>query len=138
MAWDLQGSKSTYPWQYIKIIHIHDKKVLTWRVKTDNIIIEGNTKETIPMKQEILDLIEEKNIDLAELNDAYELEEELNHDGSIDDLIDSNIDIYNYDLRKWAVDNYEYIEDAIAEGLVDTDDFDFHKAIQSGQYLKLP
>ena len=89
------------------------------------------------MKQEILDLIEEKNIDLAELNDAYELEDELNHDGSINDLIDSNIDIYNYDLRKWAVDNYEYVEDAIAEGLVDTSDFDFHKAIQSGQYLKL-
>lgn len=89
------------------------------------------------MKQEILDLIEEKNIDLTELNDAHELYEELDYDGSLHELIDGSIDIYNYDLRKWAVDNYEYVEDAIAEGLVDTNDFDFHKAIQSGQYLKL-
>ena len=89
------------------------------------------------MKQEILDLIEYKDIDLTELNDAHELYDALEYDGSLHEIVDGNIDIYNYDLRKWAVDNYEYIEDAIAEGLVDTSDFDFHKAIQSGQYLKL-
>lgn len=89
------------------------------------------------MKQEILDLIEYKDIDLTELNDAHELYDALEYDGSLHEIVDGNIDIYNYDLRKWAVDNYEYVEDAIGEGLVDTSDFDFHKAIQSGQYLKL-
>jgi hypothetical protein len=47
---------------------------------------------------------------------------------------DGNIDIYNHDLRKWSVDNYNYVEDAISEGLADGTDF--HKSIQSGQYLK--
>ena len=50
------------------------------------------------------------------------------------ELSDAMIDIYNYDLRKWAVDNYEYIEDAMDELGVPSP-FDFHKAIQAGQYI---
>ena len=53
----------------------------------------------------------------------------------ITELSDSMIDIYYYDLRAWSVDNYEYIEDAISEGLTDTKNPDFHKMIQSGQFL---
>ena len=44
------------------------------------------------------------------------------------------IDIYYYDLRKWSVDNYSYVEDAIEEGLCEGES-DFHKLIQAGQYL---
>ena len=86
------------------------------------------------MKQEILDLIEEKNIDLTELNDSWELYEALDYDGSLHDLIDSQIDIYNYDLRTWAVDNYEYVDEAESEGLTG-EDSDFHQRIQCGQYV---
>ena len=32
----------------------------------------------------------------------YDLYDYLNEGGEIDSIIDYNIDIYNYDLRKWA------------------------------------
>ena len=89
------------------------------------------------MKDSILDLIKYKELNLADYNDVHDLRDALDYDGSLHELIDSSIDIYNYKLRQWAVDNYQYIEDAINEGLVDTSDFDFHKAIQSGQFLQL-
>jgi hypothetical protein len=52
----------------------------------------------------------------------------------VHELIDGNIDIYNRSLREWAVDNYEYVEEAIAEGLCEGET-DFHKLIQAGQYI---
>jgi hypothetical protein len=52
----------------------------------------------------------------------------------ISELANSKVNIYYYDLRKWSVDNYSYIEDAIQEFGVDTENPDFHKMIQSGQY----
>lgn len=89
------------------------------------------------MKDSILDLIQYKELNLADYSDVHELHDALDYDGSLHELIDSNIEIYNYQLRQWAVDNWNYVEDAIKEGLVDTSDFDFHKAIQSGQFLQL-
>jgi len=93
------------------------------------------------MKEQLLELIkfklDNKELDLSEVTDCHELHEALDYDGSVHELIDSNIEIYNYELRKWAVDNYDKVEDAIDEGLVDTTNFDFHKAIQCGQYIAL-
>lgn len=72
-----------------------------------------------------------------EFGDFQELVDWLEDDVSdtISELADSKVDIYNYDLRKWSVDNYNYIEDAISEFGVDTKNPNFHKMIQSGQYL---
>ena len=69
--------------------------------------------------------------------DFQELIDWLEDDASdtISELADSKVDIYYYELRKWSVDNYNYIEDAIQEFGVDTKNPDFHKMIQSGQYL---
>lgn len=71
-----------------------------------------------------------------EFGDFQELVDWLEDDASdmISELAGSKIDIYYYDLRKWSVDNYNYIEDAISEFVVDTENPDFHKMIQSGQY----
>ena len=68
--------------------------------------------------------------------DFQELVDWLEDDASdmISELADSKVDIYYYDLRKWSVDNYNYIEDAISEFGVDTKNPDFHDMIQSGQY----
>lgn len=68
--------------------------------------------------------------------DFQELVDWLEDDASdtISELADSKVDIYYYELRKWSVDNYSYIEDAISEFGVDTKNPDFHKMIQSGQY----
>lgn len=89
------------------------------------------------MKESILELIAYKELNLSDYSDVHDLRETLDYDGSLHELIDGKIDIYYYSLRQWAVDNYNYIEDAINEGLVNTSDFDFHKAIQSGQFLQL-
>jgi hypothetical protein len=86
------------------------------------------------MKQEILDLIEYKELNIADYKDAWELRDALDYDGSIHEIIDANIDIYNYDLRKWAVDNYEYVDQAQDEGLT-TGDSEYHSRIQAGQFV---
>ena len=72
----------------------------------------------------------------CEFDDAWELYEHLDYDGSIHALIDSDIDIYYYDLRKWAVDNWQFVEEAIEEGLCEGVS-DYHKLIQAGQYMRL-
>jgi hypothetical protein len=71
--------------------------------------------------------------DEIETLDFHEVRERLDYSGGLHELIDGKIEIYNYELRKWAVENYEYVEDAISEGL--SDGTDFHQLIQSGQYL---
>jgi len=55
-------------------------------------------------------------------------------DDAINELSDSKIDIYNHTLRVWAVDNYDYIEEAVEEYGYDDKKFDFHKLIQLGQF----
>jgi hypothetical protein len=88
------------------------------------------------MKDDILDLLE-RNIEKdAVFTDAQDLYDHLDYDGSIHGIVDSHIDIYYYDLRKWAVDNYGYIEEALEEGLVEGVT-DFHKLIQCGQFVQL-
>lgn len=88
------------------------------------------------MKEEIKDLIEYKGLDLADYTDYYQVIEALDYDGSLHELIDGNIEIYNYELRTWAVDNYEYIQEAEDQGLI-ADDTEYHARIQCGQYVKL-
>ncbi len=86
------------------------------------------------MKQQIKDLIEYKGLDLSDYSDSHELNEALDYDGSLHELVDGSIDIYYHDIRKWAVDNYNYVEDAIEEGLTEGVT-DYHKLIQIGQYV---
>ena len=49
------------------------------------------------------------------------------------------VDICNKDLLDWIGDafaNAMYVEDAVKEGLVDTNNFDFFRAIMAGQFLQ--
>lgn len=88
------------------------------------------------MKEDIKDLLL-NNIDLRdEIANPADLYDQLDYSGGIHEIIDSHIDIYNYDLRKWAVDNWEWVEEAMAEGIAGGDD-DYHKLIQGGQYMAL-
>ncbi len=86
-------------------------------------------------KEDIIEIIN-NNFEDNRMDDLIEwMEDDIEHNGSISELADSYIDVYYYDLRVWAVDNYEYIEDAMDEfGMPEK--FDFHKAIQQGQYVK--
>jgi hypothetical protein len=88
------------------------------------------------MKEDIRDLLL-NNIDSRdEIANSGELYDHLDYAGGLHEIIDSHIDIYYYDLRKWSVDNWEWIEEAIASGIAGGDD-DFHKLIQGGQYMAL-
>jgi len=84
----------------------------------------------------LLEVIDYKgaDIDFNDITDACDINEILDYDGSIHEKVDGLIDIYYHDLRKWSVDNYSYIEDAIEEGLCEGVT-DFHKLIQMGQYV---
>ena len=76
-----------------------------------------------------------------EFNSFSELIDYLNEDDNnyigdkITELSDAMIDVYYHSLREWSVDNYSYIEDAISEFGIDTQNPDFHKMIQMGQYV---
>ena len=85
-------------------------------------------------KNDLLDLI---NFRGGNFEDINELKDYFNNDelyDFINELSDSKIDLYNYDLRKWAVDNYACIENAVDEFGIDKKSFDFHKLIMMGQY----
>ncbi len=86
-------------------------------------------------KEQILEVINYMDIDLDCLNDENDLYDELDYSGAIHEQIDSLIDIYYYDLRKWSVENFEYIDEALEDGLMEGVT-DFHKLIQGGQYKK--
>lgn len=88
------------------------------------------------MKEDIKDLFL-NNIDLTDnFDDYYDLYDHLDYSGQLHEIIDNNIDVYYYDLRKWAVDNYQYIEQALWEGLAEGVT-DFHDLIKWGQFVKL-
>lgn len=83
------------------------------------------------MLKEVLRYVE-VNEDISKEEILEELDT-LDDSGACHEQIDSMVDIYNYSLRQWSVDNYQWVEDAISEGLCDGTDF--HKSIQAGQYL---
>ena len=89
------------------------------------------------MKEDIKTLIGEKLIGDETIVDHHELYDHLDWDGSIHEIIDGHIEIYNYPLRQWAVDNWEHIEQAIDDGLTDGIGNDYHRLIQCGQFVKL-
>jgi hypothetical protein len=89
------------------------------------------------MKDDVKDLIGEKLTGDETFTDHWELYEHLDFDGSMHELIDSRIEMYNYPLRQWAVDNWEYIEEAISEGLTEGIGDDYHRLIQCGQFMQL-
>lgn len=78
-----------------------------------------------------------------ELENKYELEEILYcfndySKGYICDIItevcDNNVDVYNYDLWEWSKDNEYYIEQAINEFGIDSNNFDLMQLFRQGQY----
>ena len=88
------------------------------------------------MKNDIKDLLLNNIDSIDKIENSGELYDRLDYSGGLHEIIDSNIDIYYYDLRKWAVDNYNWIDEAIESGLTG-ENADFHALIQCGQYMEL-
>lgn len=53
----------------------------------------------------------------------------------ISECADSNVDIYDYDLLKWLPDNYEWLEEADFQGLLEGIKGNLPKMIQMAQYV---
>jgi len=95
-----------------------------------------NTKRYNTMKNEILDLIKETLVGDEKMDCSDVLYDLLDYSGSLHEIIDSHIDLYYYDLRIWAVENWEYVEEALEEGICEGVN-EYHKMIQAGQYMAL-
>ena len=88
------------------------------------------------MKNEILDLIKETLVGDEKIDSSYVLYDLLDYSGRLHEIIASHIDIYYYDLRVWAVDNWKYVEEALEEGMCEGEN-DYHNMLQAGQYIAL-
>lgn len=88
------------------------------------------------MKEDIRDLLLNNINSRDKIANSGELYDQLDYAGGLHEIIDSHINIYSYDLRKWAVDNWEWVEEALEEGFCEGVT-DFHKLIQCGQYMAL-
>ena len=99
-------------------------------VKNLNLKFDGDIVDLV-INDELfndLQLIEYGYIDYDSLHtEAYD---------RIHELADGRVEIYYYKIRQWAVDNWEYVEDAMEEGLAEGVN-DYHKLIQIGQYYKI-
>ena len=97
-------------------------------------IYETLKKSDNELMTDILDLMGNFERDDESFDKSYDLHEVLDYGGSLHGLVDGMIDIDYYSLREWAVSNFNNVDDAINEGLCEGVT-DFHKLIQSGQYV---
>jgi len=88
------------------------------------------------MKESILELIAYKELDLADYSGVHDLREALDYDGSLHQLIDSNVEIYTHKLWLWAAENYEHVDQAIEEGLADLSK-GIVPALMAGHFMQL-
>ena len=95
-------------------------------------------------KEELKEMLKQRKEDLKRgLNDIskdFASDYNINTSNFLCDMFteyaDSQVDLYNYDLVEWFKDNYEYVEQAVAEFGVDERNFDIFRLLQSGQYLQ--
>lgn len=77
-----------------------------------------------------------KNLDLGDYGeDAVDYVNGSNYiDDALQEAADGMVDIYNYDLLHWLPDNYEWFEEADAQGLLEGCKGDIFKMTQAAQY----
>ena len=84
----------------------------------------------------LIEILEYNNIESIDIYEIKQQIESIDDNGQLHESIDSMIDIYNYDLRKWLLDNVSYCEEAVSQGLYVIDsDFNLSSFIQAGQYI---
>ena len=77
-----------------------------------------------------------KNLDLGDYGeDAVDYVNGANYiDDALQEAADGMVDIYNHDLLHWLPDNYEWMEEADAQGLLEGCKGDIFKMTQAAQY----
>mgnify|MGYP000864312793 FL=1 len=86
------------------------------------------------VKRDLIEMLDEKDLGwiVEHFKEAHELHSHFENEFHLYEYVDGMVDIYNYDLRMWAVDQWEWVEDAVEEGLYEGSDY--HKMIMAGQY----
>lgn len=77
----------------------------------------------------------EEDLDLGEYGDQCPDYSDDYITDTIQSVADSNVDLYHRDLLKWLPDNYEWIEEADAQGLLEGSKGDLMKMTQMAQYV---
>ena len=77
----------------------------------------------------------EEDLDLGEYGDQCPDYSDDYITDTIQSVADSNVDLYHHDLLKWLPDNYEWIEEADAQGLLEGSKGDLMKMTQMAQYV---
>ncbi len=114
----INNEKLLKNWEYENVLSSHAE--------------EGKKVECVICKDDILDLL--NNYEFDTIKDILDcIENDIGN--SIFERADSDVEVYNWNLRCWIVENYNFLEDAISEGLVAVDKFDFHRAIMAAQFL---
>lgn len=72
-------------------------------------------------------------LDLGEYGDQI-MEKHGNIGDAFGEIADSNVDLSNYDLLEWLPDNYEWLEEADFQGLLEGCEGDLIKMTQMAQY----
>ncbi len=105
-------------WSYKDVLSSHDE--------------DGKNVECVISKDDVLELLNNYEFDTIK-EVIHCIENDISD--RISEEADSQVEIYNWNLRCWIVENYYFLEDAISEGLVAMDKFDFHRAIMVAQFL---
>lgn len=93
------------------------------------------------MKEELMDMLKadaEAMEAAKECGEVWELREIFEDALCLSEYVDGMIDIYNHDLREWAVGYWDWVEEAILQGVADgyaEADHCYHRAIMAGQYV---
>lgn len=91
------------------------------------------THPKVPKGFVTIDSLQE-NLDLGDYGDQCTDYGEDDVTDRFHDVADENVDLYNHDLLQWLPDNYEWIEEAEAQGLLEGTKGDIFKMIQMAQY----
>lgn len=82
------------------------------------------------------DLLFNYGIEYDDFDEFTDVVVNLDEYGNIHECVDGAVPIYNHELLEWAKDNYEYVDDAKRDGLIDAS-ADLIQQLQGGYYFQL-
>lgn len=89
------------------------------------------------LKEQKTDLENSMNDLSVDFVDDYDYKDNGWINDDFTEYADSRVDIYTSNLLDWARGNFSYIEDYVKEFGIDTQNFDFIRLLQGGQFMKL-
>lgn len=135
-------SCTTYGTQALKVVLEDQEPQIRAAVEQEMAVRQAEYDRTHPPLPEGCFYIDERLEELGRVLPDW-ADDVADYDGYVCDVFsevaDSYVDIYYNKLLDWVSEpgNYDYVENAVQEGLVDTQNFDMIKAIQMGQYEQI-